>query len=53
MGRRQHSWVRCIDVIKKAEKLKAGEPDKIIKMTQCDAIDNDEVQDKDRALFST
>ena len=39
-------------VIKKIEELKAGELDKIFTMPECKAMDDDEVQDKAKALFS-
>lgn len=39
-------------VIKKIEELKAGELDKIFTMPECKAMDDDEVQDKAKVLFS-
>lgn len=51
MGRRRHSWVQSIVVIKKVKELNAGEPDKIVKMPQCEAMDDDEVNDKAEILF--
>ena len=39
-------------VIKKVEELKAGELSKLFAMPECKAMDDDEVQDKAKALFS-
>lgn len=43
---KQHS------VIKSVEEIKASELDKIFKMPECEAMDDDEVQEKGKALFS-
>jgi hypothetical protein len=39
-------------VIKKVEELKTSELDKIFKMPECEMMDDDEVEEKARALFS-
>ena len=39
-------------VIKKVEELKTSELDRIFKVPECQAMDDDEVEEKAKALFS-